>query len=92
MSNKKKALPLSKKSNVRLFYLERQVDESGVSGAGRVAEGVEFSNGLCAITWLGQYRCSNVYENIKSVEAIHGHEGSTKVVFVHDDVYLKVIP
>lgn len=79
---KKKPPPLSLKSAMRLFFLEREVDASGVSGVGRVAEGVEFSSGMCALTWLGPQRCVNVYENIKTVESIHGHEGATKIIFV----------
>ena len=32
------------------FWLEKIEDESGTSGVGRVAEGVVFSNGRCAMT------------------------------------------
>ena len=32
------------------FWLEKIEDESGISGVGRVAEGVDFSNGRCAMT------------------------------------------
>jgi hypothetical protein len=37
------------------FWLERVEDESGVSGVGRVAEGVIFSSGWCAVTWLTEH-------------------------------------
>lgn len=66
---------------MRLFKLQRNEDESGVSGTGVVAEGVEFSNGMCAITWLTPYRCVNVYENIKTLETVHSHGGKTRIVF-----------
>lgn len=68
---------------MRLFHLERKKDISGVSGLGKVAEGVEFSDGMCALTWLSQFQCVNVYANIKTVENVHGHGGATVVVF-HD--------
>lgn len=69
---------------MRAFYLERVNDVSGVSGTGRVAEGVEFSSGVVALTWLSDWPTSVVFHDrgIESVEAIHGHNGSTKIVFV----------
>jgi hypothetical protein len=69
-------------TKMRLFELHRDEDQSGVSGTGIVAEGVEFSNGMCSLTWLTPTRCVNVYENIKAVEQIHGHEGRTRIVFL----------
>lgn len=67
---------------MKLFQLHRDVDTSGVSGLGIVAEGVEFSHGMCALTWLTPNRCVNVYENMKAVETIHGHGGNTRVVWL----------
>jgi hypothetical protein len=61
--------------------LQRDVDETGVSGTGRVAEGVEFSNGWCALTWLSKHSSVAFYESIGKVEAIHGHHGLTRIVF-----------
>ena len=40
------------RSPTRIFHLLRLADESGVSGTGRVAEGVIFSNGWVALVWL----------------------------------------
>jgi len=74
---------------VRRFYLARDVDETGVSGTGRVAEGCQFSNGKCALTWLttqhqingDNWSSVNVYASIKAVDLVHGHNGLTRVVF-----------
>lgn len=66
---------------MRRFSLQRDVDETGVSGTGRVAEGVVFSNGWCAMTWLTQYTSVVFYPGIEHVQAIHGHQGKTRVVF-----------
>lgn len=64
----------------RRFILRREEDESGVSGTGMVAEGVEFTSGMVVITWLvGPHRAINVYESIKTVEEVHGHGGKTKI-------------
>ena len=65
----------------RIFFLEREEDASGVSGTGRVAEGCQFSNGRCALTWLTPFTSVASYDNIQVLESIHGHEGRTKVVW-----------
>lgn len=66
---------------VRMFQLVRDVDVSGVSGTGVVAEGVEFSSGVVALTWLSAWPTSVVFHDrgMESVEAIHGHGGATRV-------------
>lgn len=63
----------------RIFHLQRTEDVHGVSGTGRVAEGVEFTNGKVALNWLTATSSIGVYDNIREVEEIHGHEGRTKV-------------
>jgi len=62
------------------FWLQRVEDDSGVSGVGLVAEGVIFSNGWCALTWLTELTSVAFYRNVEDVEAIHGHDGKTKIV------------
>lgn len=69
------------KTRMRRFHLKREEDVSGISGTGRVAEGVEFSNGVCALTFLSPLQCANFYANIKTVEGVHGHDGKTKIVW-----------
>ena len=64
---------------MRLFYLQRDIDESGVSGTGKVAEGVIFSDGKCAMRWLTETASTAFYDSLKDVELIHGHGGKTKV-------------
>lgn len=66
---------------MRRFHFERLKDASGVSGCGRVAEGVIFSNGKVALEWLSAHSSTALYDSIVDVELIHGHEGSTKIVF-----------
>jgi hypothetical protein len=69
---------------MRRFYLQRDNDASGVSGTGTVAEGVVFSNGWVALTWLVErYGFTGIatYPSIETVELIHGHNGATRVVY-----------
>lgn len=63
-----------------LFHLERDEDESGVSGTGVVAEGIVFSNGKVVMSWLTEHTSIAVYENMAHLEAIHGHGGKTRIV------------
>lgn len=66
---------------MKRFWLERVEDISGTSGIGRVADGIVFSNGWCALHWLTKYTSVAFYQSIAELEAIHGHNGSTKVIF-----------
>lgn len=66
---------------MRLFWLNRKRDKSGVSGAGIVAEGIEFSNGKCSLCWLSGHKSVSIFDNITQLVAIHGHHGATVVQF-----------
>src|SRR6478752_1886944 len=68
---------------MRLFHLYRIEDQSGVSGTGPVVEGVEFTNGWCALRWISNKSSICFYQSIDEVKAIHSHGGKTEVV-VHD--------
>ncbi len=82
MSIRKKKI----KTAMRRFQLHRDEDETGISGTGVVAEGVEFSNGRVSFTWLTYQEATNNYGSMKTVEEIHGHGGKTRVVYVDDKV------
>lgn len=66
---------------MRTFHLDRKVDMSMVSGTGRVAEGVEFSDGQCIIHWLTKMHSIGIYENVQTLIDVHGHEGQTVVTW-----------
>jgi len=67
---------------MRRFHLMRIEDESGVSGTGHVAEGVEFTNGLVALTWTPSLTSMSWFVSMDDMIAIHGHEGKTVVEWV----------
>jgi hypothetical protein len=71
---------------VRRFSLQRLQDITGISGTGRVAEGVIFSTGWVALTWLTEVNSLVFYPSIMNVERIHGHDGRTVIVFEDEDV------
>jgi hypothetical protein len=68
---------------MRTFTLERDIDETGISGTGTVAEGIEFTDGIVVMKWIvGDFRSITTWvQGIDAVEAIHGHEGKTRVVW-----------
>lgn len=70
----------------RRFVLQRDEDITGVSGTGVVAEGVEFSDGCVALRWTSRYPTSVVFHDrgMESVEAVHGHGGSTRIVYLDE--------
>jgi len=71
-------------NNMKIFYLNRTEDESGISGTGRVAQGFVFDNGKVAVTWLSEHPSVTVYDSIGEVHAIHGHGGKTEVLMEPD--------
>lgn len=67
----------------RRFLLVRNEDVTGVSGTGLVAEGIQYSDGVCSMHWVVQpARSTTVYNSVEDVETIHGHNGATKVKFL----------
>lgn len=70
------------------FQLVRDVDVTGISGEGVVADGVEFWDGTVALRWRsvgGEHAARGVrpttvlHQDVRSVEALHGHNGATVV-------------
>lgn len=70
---------------MRRFYLQRDEDESGVSGVGDVAEGVEFLSGQVSLCWLTDTPSIGIYDSIEDVETIHGHGGKTIIRWANEN-------
>ena len=66
---------------MRRFHLQRNEDESGVSGTGIIAQGVQFFDGTCAMKWITATSSVAFYQSIEDLEVIHGHGGKTVVVW-----------
>ena len=78
---------------LRRFELVRTADESGVSGTGVVAVGVEFPDGAVAMQWLNEQNNRvqternglALYPSRSGIEdaiEVHGHSGGTEVRFI----------
>ncbi|MET0885035.1 MAG: hypothetical protein ABWX92_01170 [Mycetocola sp.] len=68
----------------RRFELHRDVDETGISGTGVVAEGIITTDGMAMMRWLTEWPSSICFydRGLESVEQIHGHNGKTRIVFL----------
>lgn len=67
------------------YVLRRDVDVSGVSGTGVVAEGCMFSTAAksTGVTrWRGERGSTVAWDHARDIEPIHGHGGTTHVVLL----------
>lgn len=55
----------------RMFSMIRAADESGVSGTGRVLDGVVWHNGKVTVQWRTANSSIAVYDSFETFEAIH---------------------
>lgn len=62
------------------FHLQRDEDESGVSGTGIVARGVVLPSGRVVLEWLSFHTSIGIYNNLDALTEVHGHQGKTKIV------------
>jgi hypothetical protein len=75
-------------THTRTFVLIRDVDVTGMSGTGAVADGVVFPDGTTVLRWRdvtgpnydrGVRATTVVHESPESVDALHGHNGATHI-------------
>lgn len=69
----------------RRFVLIRDEDETGLSGTGLVAFGVQFPDGTAATRWNAPIAQTCVWSRIEDVMLIHGHQGKTRVEWIDDE-------
>lgn len=69
---------------MRLFTLQRDEDEGGVSGTGKVGEVAEFPNGKAVLQWsadtLAGVPSMSIFESLQDLEKVHGHGGKTRLI------------
>ena len=76
------SLPPPPVCKLRRFWLYRKEDQSGVSGVGYVAEGVEWTDGRVDVRFLSPHKTDNGFPNMKELLNLHGHNGYTEVIWV----------
>lgn len=81
-------LPKRAQRGMRTFAIERQHDESGVSGTGIVLEGVVFSSGQTIVHWLTPppRGSVNVFDGFWQFWAIHveSHPSNRSIIRFHE--------
>jgi hypothetical protein len=65
----------------RRFHLQRHHDVTGVSGTGRVADGVLWPDRSVSIRWRGDRPSTVFWDDLAHAEAVHGHGGATRIVW-----------
>jgi hypothetical protein len=71
----------------RRFHLQRDTDITGVSGTGRVADGVLWPDGSVAIRWRGDRPSTVHWDRIADAEHVHGHHGATRIEWDDETVH-----
>jgi hypothetical protein len=82
----------------RRFQLQRDVDHTGVSGVGVVADGEEFDgpgrvvwpdgrvqelrSGWVRLVWRGPNSSTVLWGSVRDAMAVHGHHGATRLVWL----------
>lgn len=69
----------------RLFHLQRDHDVTGVSGTGRVADGVLWPDGTATLRWRGDRTSTVHWDRIEDVVAVNGFGGKTVIVWATAD-------
>ena len=67
---------------MRQFNFTRTKDVSGISGTGKVLEGVEFTDGTVAVRWLSKHSSTAIYSSIDEFIQIHGHDGAGEIEWI----------
>lgn len=68
----------------RIFHLQRDHDVSGVSGTGRIADGVLWPDGTATLRWRGDRPSTVHWDRLDDAIAIHGHGGATRIVWADE--------
>lgn len=65
----------------RTFGLIRDHDVTGISGTGRVADGVLWPDGTVSVRWRGDRPSVVHWGGLDDVEHVHGHGGHTRIAW-----------
>ncbi len=63
------------------FILIRDIDETGVSGTGIVAEGFQLPTGRVVIEWHVTPFAIGIFSSLQELIQVHGHGGKTRVLY-----------
>ena len=75
---------------LRRFQLNRLEDETGVSGTGIIAAGVQFTSGRCVLEWQTQHTSITMFQDKDEMMKVHGHGGKTVLEWIDSEPKTKV--
>lgn len=74
-------------SDHRRFYLQRDTDITGISGTGRIADGVLWADGTVSLRWRSSTPKIDFADGgMATIESVHCHGGATRIVWVDPEV------
>jgi len=79
-------------TKARRFIVMRNVDHTGVSGTGHVADGCQWADGHVTLRWFGEHQSTVGWESLDHAIAVHGHDGATEFVFIDDEQGAQIDP
>lgn len=71
-------------SDPRLFMVDRRKDQTGISGVGVIAEGVQFTDGTVVIRWITETATTAIFDSIEDLRKVHGHRGDSVIRWIED--------
>ena len=66
----------------RIFNLVREVDSTGLSGTGIVAQGIQFDNGNVVVCWLLNISSIVLFENLEDFKSVSCSHSRSEVKFI----------
>jgi hypothetical protein len=73
----------------RRFHLQRDTDPTGISGTGRIADGIAWTDGTATIQWLGERPSITTWyrpgAGMSDAEWVHTHGFTTDTRIVWDE-------
>lgn len=69
----------------RRFYLQRDTDHTGISGTGRVADGILWADDTVTVRWLGDHPSTVNWGSLADLEHVNGHAGATRIIWLDGD-------
>lgn len=75
---------------IRCYVVIRDIDKTGVSGAGLVADVAVYPNGKAVISWRSGWRGVETQDSFADMVAVHGHHGATR--FIPYEEFYKPVP
>ena len=77
----------------KTFHMIRKKDESGISGTGKILNGVVFPDGICVVRWCSTNKNANpstvIYNSFKDFKFYHMDchpTNETKIIWHHGNL------